>query len=363
MSLASSVVKRPVLGLVVFALVAIVAMFFVRDIPINMLPDIDPPFLVVITAYPGAGPETVENSVTRILETELVNISGLQQLTSTSRENVSQIIMEFEFGEDIDAKTVDARDRIDRVRNRLPDSVQAPILWQIDLSMMPIMRIAVEGDRSANELYEIANNLILNRLEQIDGVGTAEAVGGMERQVRVEISQNRLEAYGLTITGVAGTLAAQNLELGAGSIVEGSVNYGIRTTGEFRSVQDIAETVIARRGGADIRLLDIADVTLGYPRETSSSFINGQGGIFVEITQQSGSNAVAVADQVYQRLDEIRAILPTGVTLEIIQDTTVQVRGLIDELVGAGLLGGALAMLVLLLFLRNIKSTVIIGIS
>ena len=363
MSIATNIVKRPVMGLVVFTLVAIVAMFFVRDIPIDMLPDIEPPFLVVVTPYPGAGPETVENSVTRILESELINISGLQQLTSRSSENMSMVIMEFEFGEDIGAKTIDARDRVDRVRGRLPDGVHSPVIWQIDLSMMPIMRIAVEGDRSANELYEIATNLILDRLEQVEGVGTASAVGGMERQVRVEISQNRLEAYGLTITGVAQTLAAQNLELGAGSIVEGSVSYGIRTTGEFRSVQDIAETVIARRGGADIRLLDIADVRMGYPRETSSSFINGQAGIFVEITQQSGSNAVAVADQVYQRLDEIRATLPPGVTLEIIQDTTIQIRGLIDELIGAGLMGGALAMLVLLLFLRNIKSTIIIGIS
>ena len=363
MSIASGVVKRPVLSLVIFALVAIVAAFFVPRIPIALLPEINPPFLVVISTYPGAGPATVENSVTRILESELINISGLRELTSTSREHMSLVIMEFDFGTDIDAKTIDARDRIDRVRGRLPDNVDSPILWQIDVNMMPILRIAVVGDRTANELYELANNIIIDRLEQIEGVGNTTAVGGMERQVRVEVSQNRLEAYGLTITGVAGTLAAQNLELGAGSIIDGQINYGIRTTGEFASVQDIAETVIARRGGIDIRLLDIADVRMGYPRETSSAYINGQPGVFVEITQQTGANAVEVADRVFAQLDEIRLLLPPDVSLEIIQDSTIQIRGLIAELLNAGAIGAGLAMMVLFLFLRNIKSTVIIGIS
>jgi len=363
MSVAAKIVKRPVLGIVVFALVAIVAMFFAARIPIDMLPEINPPFLVVISAYPGAGPETVENSVTRILESQLINISGLREITSTSSENLSMIIMEFDFGADIDRKTIDARDRIDRVRNRLPDGVDSPVIWQIDVNMMPILRIAVSGDRSTNELYDIATSIVLDRLVQIDGVGNATAVGGMERQVRVEISQNRLEAYGLTISGVAGILAAQNMELGAGFIVDGQMNYGIRTTGEFSSVQDIAETVIARRGGADIRLLDIADVRLGYPRETSSAFINGQPGIFVEVTRQTGANSVMVADRVYSRLEEIRLLLPPDVTLEIVQDTTIQIRGLIAELMNAAVIGAALAMAVLLLFLRNIKSTVIIGIS
>ncbi|MDR0512834.1 MAG: efflux RND transporter permease subunit [Treponema sp.] len=363
MSVAAKIVKRPVLGIVVFALVAIVAMFFAARIPIDMLPEINPPFLVVISAYPGAGPETVENSVTRILESQLIHISGLREITSTSSENVSMIIMEFDFGADIDRKTIDARDRIDRVRNRLPDGVDSPVIWQIDVNMMPILRIAVSGDRSTNELYDIATSIVLDRLVQIDGVGNVTAVGSMERQVRVEISQNRLEAYGLTISGVAGILAAQNMELGAGFIVDGQMNYGIRTTGEFSSVQDIAETVIARRGGVDIRLLDIADVRLGYPRETSSAYINGQPGIFVEVTRQTGANSVVVADRVYSRLEEIRLLLPPDVTLEIVQDTTIQIRGLIAELMNAAVIGAALAMAVLLLFLRNIKSTVIIGIS
>ena len=363
MSVAAKIVKRPVLGVVIFGLIAIVAMFFVTSIPIDMLPDINPPFLLVMTTYRGAGPETVENAVTRPLEAQFSNISGLQNITSVSRENMSIVVMEFDFGTDLDVKTNDARDRVDRVRAILPDDVDTPIVLQLDMDMMPIMRIAVQGDRCVNELQDIATNLVVSRLEQVDGVGSTSVMGGQERQVRVEVSQNRLEAYGLTISGVAGMLAAQNLELGAGSIVDGARSYGVRTTGEFRSVQDIAETVIVRRGDADIRLLDIADVSLGYPRATSSAIINGEPGVFVSINRQSGTNSVAVADRIYERLDEIAGLLPQDVSLVIIQDTTTQIRGMIDELLNSALVGAVLAMAILLLFLRNIKSMVIIGIS
>ena len=363
MSVASNVVKRPVLWLVVFALIAVVAAFLVPGIPIDMLPEIEIPFVLVITSYRGAGPETVENSVTRVLESQLVNISGLQNITSISNEGMSMVIMEFGFGTNLDNKVNDTRDRIDRVRRMLPDDADAPLILQLDPNAQPILRIAVRGNRTNNELYAIATDIILDLLEQVDGVASTEVSGGVERQVRVNISQNRLEALGLTISGVAGILSAQNMELGAGSIVDGARNYSIRTTGEFRSVQDIAETVIASRGGVDIRLLDIADVYLGYPEETSAAFINGESGIFVSVTRQSGTNSVAVADRVYERLDEITRLLPADVSMEIIQDTTVQIRNMMDELVNAALLGAVLAMVILFLFLRSAKSTIIIGIS
>ncbi|MCL2600236.1 MAG: efflux RND transporter permease subunit [Treponema sp.] len=363
MSIAAKIVKKPVLGIVVFALIAIVAAFLVPGIPIDMLPEIDIPFVVVVTTYRGAGPETVENSVTRVLESQLVNISGLKNITSVSSEGMSMVIMEFDFGTNLDSKVNDTRDRVDRVRRALPADVDAPIILQLDPNAQPILRIAVRGNRTNNELYAIATSLIVDLLEQVDGVASTEVIGGAERQVRVDISQNRLEALGLTISGVAGVLSAQNMELGAGSIVDGARNYSIRTTGEFRSVQDIAETVIASRGGVDIRLLDIAEVYLGYPEETSAAFINGESGIFVTVTRQSGTNSVAVADGVYARLDEIARLLPMDVSMEIIQDTTIQIRNMMDELVNAAMLGAALAMIILFVFLRSVKSTIIIGIS
>ncbi|MDR0455661.1 MAG: efflux RND transporter permease subunit [Treponema sp.] len=363
MSVAAKIVNRPVLGLVIFGLVAVVALFLVSGIPLDMFPDINPPFLLVMTTYRGAGPETVEKTVTRILESQLVNISGLEKITSTSSEEQSFIFMEFKFGDNLDAKTNDLRDRLDRVKSMLPDESDTPFILKIDPNSQPILRIAVQGNRSNNALQAIATDIILDRLEQVNGVASTEVIGGEDQQVRVEISQNRLEAYGLSITGVAGMLAAQNLELGAGSIVDGSKNYSIRTIGEYRSVQDIAETVITRRGEADIRLIDIGEVRLGYPKETSAAYINGESGIFVTVTKQSGTNSVAVADQVYKKLDDIKPLLPQDVSLKIVQDNTTQIRDMINELVNSALMGAILAMLILFLFLRNIKATVIIGIS
>jgi HAE1 family hydrophobic/amphiphilic exporter-1 len=337
-----------------------------------MFPEVDMPVLMVNTTYSGAGPETVEKAVTRPLESELVNLSGLSSLTSTSTEGSSSVVMEFDYGADLEAKANDVRDRIDRVRRRLPDEADSPSIRQFDPNTMPILRIAVKGraaeggqgsGRTQNELRRIAVDTVQDRLEQIDGVASTSVFGGGGQLVRVEVSQNRLEAYGLTITGVAGTLAAQNIELGAGTIVDGVKNYSIRTAGEYASVQDIAETVVARRGGADIRLLDVGTVGLAYPDETSTVFINGEAGVYVGVTKQSGANSAAVAEKVYARIAEIQKLLPADVSLEITQDNTTQIRDMIDELVNSAVLGAALAMGVLFFFLRNIKGAVIIGIS
>ena len=365
MSIAQKIVRRPVLGIIVFGLIAIVALYLVSGITIDMFPEINMPILMINTTYEGAGPETVEKAITKILETQLINISGLSSITSTSSEGSSSIVMEFEYGANLDAKANDIRDRLDRVRRRLPDEASSPSIMQFDPNSMPILRIAVQGgeNRTQNELRRIAVNSIQDRLEQIDGVASTGVMGGREQVVQVEISQNRLEAYGLTITGIAGTLAAQNLELGAGSIVDGSKNYSIRTTGEYTSLQDIAETVIARRGEADIRLIDLGSVTLAYPKETTTVFINGESGVYVSVTKQSGTNSAEVAEKVYSRLGSIQEQLPADVTMTIIQDNTTQIRDMIGELVNSALLGAALAMGILFLFLRNIKSTVIIGIS
>ncbi|MDR3192331.1 MAG: efflux RND transporter permease subunit, partial [Treponema sp.] len=250
MSIARHVVKRPVLGIVVFGLTAIVALYLVSGLAIDMFPEVDMPILTLTTVCGGAGPETVEKAVTKPLESQLVNLSGLSSITSSSAGGRSTIVMEFEYGADLDAKANDVRDRVDRVRGRLPDEADSPLIRQFDTNTMPILRVAVKGrtleggrtteagyGRTQNELRRIALDAVQDRLEQIDGVASTNVVGGQEQRVRVEISQNRLEAYGLTITGIAGILAAQNIELGAGTIVDGAKNYSVRTSGEYASVQ------------------------------------------------------------------------------------------------------------------------------
>jgi HAE1 family hydrophobic/amphiphilic exporter-1 len=363
MSFVQYVVKRPVLGIVIFGLIAIVGLYLVPGTAIDMLPKINMPMLVVMTSYSNEDPETVENSITRVLEAQLVNLGGLNNMISTSGEGSSMIMLEFNYGTDLDIKINDIRDRIDKARQQLPDKADSPSIMHFDPNSMPILRIAVKGNRSRNELRDIAVNTIQNRLEQVDGVASTDVMGGSEQLVRVEIAQNRLEAYGLTITGIAGTLAAQNVDMGAGSIADGSKNYKVRTSGEYKTLTDIAETVIAKRNGVDIRLLDIAEIGFVYPDETSTVYINGESGVYVGVIKQSGTNSVMVANRVYTKLEEIQKLLPQDVSLEISQDDTMQIRDMIDELVKSALMGGTLAMAILLIFLRSIKSAIIIGIS
>ena len=363
MSVAKSVVNRPVLMTIIFGLIAIVGIFVVSDVAIDMFPEINMPILMVVTTYEGAGPETVEKSVTKILESGLTNISGLNSLESTSSEGVSMIVLEFDYGANLENKTNDIRDKLDMVRGYLPDDADQPRIYQFDPSSMPFLRIAIRGNRSQNELRKIAEDVLQDRLEQIDGVASTSVMGGQTQIVKVEISQNRLEAYGLSITGIAQTLAVQNLELGAGTIEDGSKNYSIRTTGEYSSVHDIAETVVARINGADVRLQDVALVSLGYEDEKSTVYINGESGVYVSVTKQSGTNSVNIADKVYLKLEDVKKDLPSDVTLEITQDDTDQIRAMISELFDSAVMGIILAMAILFLFLRNIKSTIIIGIS
>jgi HAE1 family hydrophobic/amphiphilic exporter-1 len=298
--IAKRVVERPVLLAIVFAIVGILGLYTVSDVAIDLFPDIDMPMIMVSTTYEGAGPQSVEKSVTEVLESALVSLSGLKEISSTSSEGSSMITLEFDYGADLDARTNDIRDKIDTVRGRLPDDADSPRIMRMDPTSMPMIKIAVRGDRTPEEIRELADGTLADKFEQIDGVAQASVYGGRDKIVRVDLSQNLLQAYGLTITGIASKLAAQNLELGGGSISEGQKNYSVRTTGEYARVEDIADTIIATKDGANIRLSDIGTVAMGYEDETSTVYINGESGVYISIRKQSGTNTVQVAEKVYE---------------------------------------------------------------
>ncbi len=363
MSVAKKVVDRPVLAAIVFALVMIVALYTLSDIALDLMPDMDMPMLMVTASYPGAGPESVEKTVTETLESALINISGLNKLTSTSSEGYSIIQLEFGYDVDLDTATNDIRDKLDKVRDSLPDDCESPSIFKFSSDDMPILKIAVSGKRSAEELKSIAEEYIEPRLEQVDGIAEATVNGGRDRIIRVDISQNRLDAYGLTITGIASSLAAANLELGGGSIGEGAKNYLIRTTGEYKSLDEIATTVIATKNGYGVKLSDVGSVTDGFEDESSIVYIDGEPGVYVSLTKRSGANTVNAADAVYEKMVEIRKLLPSDVSMVIVSDDTETIRGTLNNLLSSALQGAMLAMAILFLFLRSIKSTIIIGIS
>ena len=364
MSVAKAVVRRPVLWLVVFALALISGVFLLGDIDVEMFPDIEIPFLLVMTVFPGADPETVENSLTAVLESAIAGTAGIQEMTSTSSTQMSMVVISFDFGTDMDAATNRVRDNIDMVRPRLPDNAMSPILLQIRPADLPMMRISVIGeDMTQNELRAFAINNLEDAFRQVEGVASVNISGGQDLNVMVNLSQNRLEAHGVTINEIARMLAAQNLGIGAGFIEEGDLEYTIRTTGEFASIEEIANTVVWQMGGADIRLQDIGDVGFGFEEERSSVFINGEPGVSLAIMRQSGMNAITVANNIYSLLESLEQTLPAGMSLKITQDGTLMTRSMIDELVNSAVFGIILAMLVLIYFLRNIRSSIIVGLS
>jgi HAE1 family hydrophobic/amphiphilic exporter-1 len=364
MSIAKTVVKRPVLWIVVFALVCMSALFLVSDIPFDMFPEIEAPYITVYTTYPGANPETIEKSVTNLLESALANTGGINEMQSQSREQVSIITMEFEFGTDMNEKMNLVRENIDQISASLPDNANKPRIILQNINDRPVMRIAVRGDNiTRNELRAFARKNLVDGLQQVDGVASCDVEGGQDAIVQVSLSQNRLEAYGVTISEIAKVLAAQNFQLGAGYIAEGQVEYSIKTSGEYASIADVANTVIIGIGGADIRLCDIAEVTMDYSEERSTAYINGEPGVYLSIMKQGGANTVKVADEIYKRIEGIQKTLPENINLEIIQDSTVQIRNMIEELFNSAVLGVGLAMIVLFLFFRNINSSVIVGLS
>ena len=367
MSIAEGIVKRPVLWLVVFALISITGVFMLPNIAVEMFPDIEMPVLAIVTIYPGADPEIIETSVTTVLESAIANTAGIQEMRSFSGAQMSRIILWFDFGTDLDVKINRVRENIDRVSRQLPDGVIAPMILQFSPDDMPIMRVAVMGAEGSglteNDLRAFAINELEDRFRQIDGVASVSTEGGLDSIVRVALSQNRLEAYGITITEIARSLGAQNMALGAGFIEEGAIEYSIRTSGEFASVTDIANSVVMQTGGADIRLIDIGDVGFCFQDERASVFVNGEPGVYISIMKQSGANTISVANRMYRELELIQRTLPPNIRLELTQDASLQTRAMVDELVNSILAGLILAMLILFFFLRNLNSAIIVGLS
>ena len=361
MSLSRKTLEHPVLILMIFALVGILGIFTLSNVAIALMPETENPFLIVSTSYPNAGPESVEKTITKPIESAVMN--GLKKLSSTSNEGSSSVQMEFEYGTDLDEAVNDIRDKLDRVKRGLPDNASTPTIMRFNSDSSEIMRILISGNRSTDELKSIAEGSLVGILEQADGVGEAAVYGGRSAQVNVLLDQNRMAAYGFTIPTITGALSRQNLELGGGKVQDGERNYVVRTMGEFNSIEQIADTVISTVNGYSIRLRDVADVSLGFAETTSESFINGKKGVYINIIKQSGANTVSVADKVYEKIEQAKTVLPSDVTMEILSDNTTSIRETINTLIESAWQGLVLAVIILFIFLQNFKSTINISIS
>jgi len=374
MSMVKSVVSRPTTFLIIFLLLIGLGFFAMFNLSIDLYPEINPPIMAVFTTYTGAGPEEVERSVTRPLEAVLSSASGLEKLTSISSKGSSVVILNFTYGTDMSDAANSIRDLLERIRNYMPTGAQTPMIFKFDPSMIPIMGLMVTSDkRTPEELREISEDTIVPRIEQTPGVATASVNGGREKIVRVEIPQNRLEAYGLTITQISQMLAVQNIQTAAGTITEGGLSYILTTMGEYTSLEEIRNTVISYKGGGysggqvemprQIYLRDIANVFDGYKDETSLVYVNGQSAVMLSVQKQSGKNSVQTAKDLRIRLLTISKQLPPDIKITEIFNTTDMVQNSLNQVTSSAFSGALLAVLVLFIFLRSMKPTLIIGIS
>jgi HAE1 family hydrophobic/amphiphilic exporter-1 len=373
LNIAGYSVKRPVTIVVLYVLVLGVAVTLVPNLAVDLYPSTAMPVLSVYTRFSGAGPADVEKNVTEPLERALAASRGLTSLSSYSQFESSSINLEYAYGTDMDKAMTDAQTLLNRLANSLPDGVDSPTVRRFDMSAMPIMRLVVRGNYPPDQLRLFAEDEIQAAIERVDGVAAAEVTGGTTQIVKVAVSLNRLAAFNLTLADVSTALRGQSILSSGGSLLRGTREYQIMTQEELVSQEQIkrlAVKTIGMNSGASlanrsqvVRLEDIADVSLSYNDNAARVYVNGESGVYIQVTAESDSNQVKVADRVQAALAGINETLPGGITLELLSDNTSMIRATLNQVYNNALQGALLAMAILLLFLRNIKGTLIIGLS
>ena len=363
MSLYEGSVKRPIMTSLVFLAVVIFGLFSLQKLPIDLYPDIETNTLMVMTAYPGASAADVENNVSRPMENVLNTVSNLKHITSKSRENISVITMEFEFGEDIDVLTNDVRDKLEMVKSSLPDDAESPIIFKFSTDMIPIVLLSVQAEQSLPALYKILDDGVANPLARIGGVGTVSISGAPQREVQVYVDPIRMEAYNLSIETVSAIIAAENKNIPGGNFDVGTETYAVRVEGEFKDAKQMEQIVVGSYDGKNIYLKDVARVVDSVEERAQLTYNNGVQGAMIVIQKQTGANSVQISDKVMKALPDLQAALPSDVKLGIIVDTSDNIRNTISSL--ANTVRDALIFvgIVVFVFLGRWRSTVIILIT
>lgn len=363
MDIAELSVRRPVLMVMVYILICAIAAVFVPRLGIALTPDIEFPVVSVSTSYANVGPEEIDTNVTKVLTNQLSRIKGLKKISSTSRAGSSWITLEFGYNSDLDEVTSDVESAIARVTSWLPDGCSSPSVMKFNMSSMPIMRLAVEGDLPINELKTVAEDIVSPYLERVDGVASVDVQGGAAKEIRVDVSTNRLEAYGLSLSSIAAALAARNFQLSSGEITQNGIDYEIITSEYYHNLDDIRQTILSTSNGAVIRVDDIANVYEQYERLGREVYINGVPGLYISISNESGTDASSVSKGVHSTIESINKAVPPGVKVSVISDDTTMIDSTMKQVYTSIIEGIVLAMLVIYFFLRNFKSTFIIGLS
>jgi len=376
--------KKPVTTVMIFVGVMLFGIISLMKLPQELFPPITYPQLTVFTGYANAAPEEIETLLTKPVEEAVGTVSGLKSVKSISKEGISLVLAEFDWDQNMDFASLRMREKVDLIKARLPRDASEPLVVPFNPFELPVMTISVTGNRSPLKLRQLATDTIKEELEKIDGVASASVEGGLEREILVEINQGKLNSYGVSITDIADAITNSNLNYPAGTIKESFYEYLIRTLGEFQDVGEIEKVVIKNAQDEEpqnlsfeekldqrevsprsklVAIKDVAQVKDVFKERSSYSRYNGQENISISIQKQAQANTMQVINEIRKEFKRINKILPDDVKLEVIYDQSIFIRDAINGVRDAALQGGVLAFLVLLVFLRSVKSSAIVTLS
>ncbi len=364
MKLTEVSIQRPAFITMIFVALATLGIFAYNQMGVDLLPKMDWPMVSVVTVYPGAGPKEVEFAVSKPIEEELSSLNGLKHIRSFSNEGVSVILAEFSFTTDVEAAVNEVQRKVDRLRADLPKEVYAPTVEKSDINDFPIVRIAMSGkNMDARDLYRYADEHITPRLEQLSGVSSVEITGGREREIRIEVDNDRLRAYNLSIVQVSQALQRENLDFPTGKINSPESQYIVRVAGKFTRPEAMSEIVLKAEGDSKVYLRDVAKVLDTYNEDVTLTRLNGEAAVGLMLQRQSGSNSVQVADLVRKELAKIEAAQQGQIHFEVAQDITQFTRHSVDEVKRDLGLAVVMVAIVLFLFLHSFRNSLIVLLS
>jgi hydrophobic/amphiphilic exporter-1 (mainly G- bacteria), HAE1 family len=360
MNIAAFSVRRPVLTVMVALIVIIIGGVSLSRLSIDLMPDITNPTLSISTTYENASPEEIEELVTRPVEEAMSAVPGVEEVTSVSSEGQSSVRVTFDWGTDLDAAANDIRDRLDRVIPQLPDDAERPVLRKFDLASFPVLILGLSSRLDPVEVRSIVDDQIKHRIERVPGVASLDISGGYTREIHINLDSNKLKALDISIDQILTRIREENVNLPAGTIEQGMLDITIRTPGIYTSLEELRNSVVAVREGVLIQLKEIARVADAWQKVTRIVRVNGQPGLRLAVNKQSGKNTVEVAAGVLKEIERINHDL-RGISVIPIIDTSSYIKRSITNVGTSILYGGLLAVVVLLVFLRNIPSTLVIA--
>lgn len=361
--LAEICVARPVFAVMLVMAMVVIGGVSYGKLGVDRFPDVDIPIVTVRTVLPGASPEEIESTVTRRIEDAVATVEGIDTLRSSSIESASILTITFNLERDIDVAAQDVRDAVATVTSLLPQDTKPPLIRKLDADAAPVMTLVLSGDKTPRELYEIADRQVQDAIESAGGVGQVQIVGGQRRAINVWVDADRLAAYRIPILDVRDAVARQNSDIPGGRVDEGQRELVLRTLGRFPDPTLFNELVVATIGNTPIRIRDLGYAEDGHKEQRSSARYDAREAVALEIQRQSGANTIQVIDNVKRRLESIRRLLPAGVDLDIVQDQSRYIEAAFHEVRLHLILGSILASLVVLMFIRNWRATLIAAVA